>query len=738
MGWWTWQYRFMWGGEHLANVFAGQFFFQHPDEDFFRKQAQKYGFNPEEYINDLRKVPVFDEDYINKGIKFLVELAEIIGEMGLKEKLLLETNEQLEKSHKELLKVITSMPIPMGIINSQNGTIELLNDKFTEFTGYSLNEVPDMKTWWKKAFSDEIIREKTRNDWIHRRKNVEITNDDIVPMESEITSKTGLKRVVRFYLRPMENFDIVSLVDLTEIRKAEEKERQYYQELHTINETFIQLLGVQSDVEIFKIIGKSVKNLLPSSMVTISSLVSDKRHMKIVDVLGLEKFTDALEKFKIDPFALTFSLSELDSKLLFLHQEGKLVRSEEGIYGVVMGKIPRKVCELIERFVNIGEVYSIAFLCEKKLYGGLVIQIPQGETLHHKEAIETIVHQASIAIQRIRAEEDLIKSEDKYRAFINSTSDMAYLKDNHFRYVMVNQANQKFFNRTEEEILDKTDFDLMPLESAQNCRESDEEALKNQKILVTEEIIGKKIYETLKFPVNIGNEKMGVGAFIRDITDKKKAEKALKESLEEKEVLLREIHHRVKNNMQIISSLLNLQKKYVEEEETVNILVESQNRIKTMAMIHEKLYQSPNLTSINFNEYTEKLVNDLFYSYGKKMSVIKTSFHMEEVKIGLDTAIPCGLILNELVTNSLKYAFPEDRTGIITIKFRSEGEYFILKVLDDGVGVPEDIKLENKDTLGFQLVTSLVKQLDGTVQMDRSHGTSFTIKFKELHYSDRM
>lgn len=208
--------------------------------------------------------------------------------------------------------------------------------------------------------------------------------------------------------------------------------------------------------------------------------------------------------------------------------------------------------------------------------------------------------------------------------------------------------------------------------------------------------------------------------------------------MEEKEVLLREIHHRVKNNMQIISSLLNLQKKYVEEEETVNILVESQNRIKTMAMIHEKLYQSPNLTSINFNEYTEKLVNDLFYSYGKKMSVIKTSFHMEEVKIGLDTAIPCGLILNELVTNSLKYAFPEDRTGIITIKFRSEGEYFILKVLDDGVGVPEDIKLENKDTLGFQLVTSLVKQLDGTVQMDRSHGTSFTIKFKELHYSDRM
>lgn len=726
------------GGEHLANVFAGQFFFQHPDEDFFRKQAQKYGFNPEEYINDLRKVPVFDEDYINKGIKFLVELAEIIGEMGLKEKLLLETNEELEKSHKELLKVITSVPIPMGIINSKNGTIEILNDKFTEVTGYSSNEVPDMKTWWNRAFPDEFIREKTRNDWLHRRKNVEFTGEDIVPMESQITSKTGSKRLLRFYLRPMPNFDIVSMVDLTEIRKAEKKEHQYYQELQTINETFMKLLEVKSDVEIFKIIGKSVKSLLPSSMITISSLMPDKRHMKIVDVLGLEKFTDALEKFKIDPFALTFSLSELDSKLLFMHQEGKLVQSEEGIYGVVMGKIPRKVCELIERFVNIGEVYSIAFLWEKNLYGGLVIQIPQGETLHHREAIETIVHQASIAIQRIRAEEDLIRSEDKYRAFINSTTDMAYLKDNNFRYVMVNQANQKFFNHTEEEILYKTDFDLMPLASAQNCRESDEEALKKQKILVTEEIIGNKIYETVKFPVNIGDEKMGVGAFIRDITDKKKAEKALKESLDEKEVLLREIHHRVKNNMQIVSSLLNLQKKYVEEEETVNILIESQNRIKTMAMIHEKLYQSPNLNSINFKEYTEKLVKDLFYSYGSKMGLIKTIFRMEDVKIGLDTAIPCGLIMNELVTNSLKYAFPDDRTGTITIEFQSEGKNFVLKVSDDGVGVPSDIKLENRDTLGFQLVTSLVKQLDGTVQLEGVNGTSFTIKFKELQYSDRM
>ena len=111
---------------------------------------------------------------------------------------------------------------------------------------------------------------------------------------------------------------------------------------------------------------------------------------------------------------------------------------------------------------------------------------------------------------------------------------------------------------------------------------------------------------------------------------------------------------------------------------------------------------------------------------------------MEDVKIGLDTAIPCGLIMNELVTNSLKYAFPDDRTGTITIEFQSEGNYFVLKVSDDGVGVPSDIKLENRDTLGFQLVTSLVKQLDGTVQLDGVNGTSFTIKFKELQYNDRM
>lgn len=726
------------GGEHLANVFAGQFFFKPPNEDFFRKQAQKFGFHPEEYINSLRKVPVFDEDYIHNGMKFLVELAEIIGEMGLKEKLLLETNEELEKSRKELLKVITSVPIPMGIVNSQNGTIELLNDKFTESTGYGLNEVPNMKTWWEKAFPDEFTREKNRNDWINLRKNAESTGEDIVPVESEITSQSGSKKLFRFYLRPMENFDIVSMVDLTEISAAEKKERQYYQELQTINETLLKLLEVKNDVEIFKIIARSVKNLLPYSVITISSLTPDKRHFKIVDILGMEKFKDVIKKFKIDPLALTFPINEIESKQLLKHQEGELVRSQDGIYGVVMNKIPRKVCELIERYVNIGEIYSIAFLWEKNLYGGLIIQIPQGETLQHNEVIETIVHQASIAIQRIQAEKELIKSEDKYRAFINSTSDFAYIKDNHFRYIMVNQAIIGFFNRSEDEILGKTDFELMSLESAQNCRETDLKTLNVQKMIVTEEILGEGVYESVKFPVNLGDEKIGVGAFIRDITDKKKAEKALKESLDEKEVLLREIHHRVKNNMQIVSSLLNLQKKFVEEEETINIMLESQNRIKTMAMIHEKLYQSPNLRSINFKEYTEKLVKDLFYSYDQKLGKIKTVFNIEEVKIGLDTAIPCGLILNELVTNSFKYAFPDDMPGTITIEFKTEGENFILIVSDDGVGVPGDINLGTMETLGFQLVTSLVKQLDGTIHMDRSRGTSFTIIFQELRYRARL
>jgi len=235
-----------------------------------------------------------------------------------------------------------------------------------------------------------------------------------------------------------------------------------------------------------------------------------------------------------------------------------------------------------------------------------------------------------------------------------------------------------------------------------------------------------------------------------NITKRVQAENKLKESLSEKEVLLREIHHRVKNNLQIISSLLSLQEKYVVED-SIDLLKESQGRVKTMAMIHEKLYQSPTFTNIRIKEYITQLVNNVLYSYGVNGSIV-SELDIEDLKVDIDTAIPLGLIINELVTNSIKYAFPQ-KEGTIKLKFKSNNDYKLV-VADNGVGLPIDVKLETTDSLGLQLVNSLVKlettdslglqlvnslvnQLDGRLEIDRSHGTKYTIIFKRLEYNER-
>jgi PAS domain S-box-containing protein len=201
--------------------------------------------------------------------------------------------------------------------------------------------------------------------------------------------------------------------------------------------------------------------------------------------------------------------------------------------------------------------------------------------------------------------------------------------------------------------------------------------------------------------------------------------------LNEKEVLLKEIHHRVKNNLQIISSLLNLQTDQVKDSGTLRILHDSQTRVRSMALIHEKLYQSKSMAKIDFGEYVTSLTKDLFRSYQRSLGEIKLNIHVDEVTLDLDYAVPCGLILNELMTNALKYAFPEGRKGSIWVELRADPKQFIsLRVADDGVGLPAGLDILKNKSLGLQLVNSLVKQIDGKLEVENSSGTAFCVTFK--------
>ncbi|MBI4660138.1 MAG: PAS domain S-box protein [Verrucomicrobia bacterium] len=227
-------------------------------------------------------------------------------------------------------------------------------------------------------------------------------------------------------------------------------------------------------------------------------------------------------------------------------------------------------------------------------------------------------------------------------------------------------------------------------------------------------------------------------AQIQDITERKRADEQIKRSLREKEVLLKEIHHRVKNNLQVISSLLRLQSGYVREDSARELFRESQNRVASMALIHEKLYQSQDLARIDFYEYLLSLVSMLFRSYSTQTNRVQLETHVDHVFLNIDAAIPIGLLVNELVSNSLRHAFPDDRPGTIKIGFCSapSGEC-VLTFSDNGVGLPEDFDLDNPATLGLRLVRILTTQLGGALNFERNDGTGFTITFREAKEKEK-
>lgn len=215
-----------------------------------------------------------------------------------------------------------------------------------------------------------------------------------------------------------------------------------------------------------------------------------------------------------------------------------------------------------------------------------------------------------------------------------------------------------------------------------------------------------------------------------DISEQKKNESLLESSLAEKEILLKEIHHRVKNNLQIISSLIVLQEQYIKDEKILQVFKDFQNRIKVMALIHQALYNSENLNQIYLSKYIENLVDNLFKAYSVKSKNIKLQLNIENIEFSLDKAIACGLIINELVSNSLKHAFSESENGEIYVTLKKTiNNRILLDVYDNGVGLPQTLDYENSDTLGLKLISTITKQLDGKISIEKNNGTHVIISW---------
>jgi PAS domain S-box-containing protein len=342
--------------------------------------------------------------------------------------------------------------------------------------------------------------------------------------------------------------------------------------------------------------------------------------------------------------------------------------------------------------------------------------------------------------------EALRESLEKYRTIIENIQEGYYEVDLAGNFVFCNDSLCRMLGYPMEKVLGMNNREYMEEESARKIYSVFNQVHKTGvpiNLVELEVITGDGLKHHAEFSVSLirdsKNQPTGFRGIIRDVTERKRAEEKIKASLQEKEILLKEIHHRVKNNLQIISSLLNLQAYNSSDPQLLKILREGQNRIRSMALVHEKLYQSEDLSRIDFAEYIRNLAVHLFHSCQVDPGRIQLKQDLEGIFLDINTAIPCGLIMNELISNALKHAFPEGRRGNIYLELKRQDEGKLLLVVgDDGVGLPGDLDIHKTKTLGMQIVTLLACQLDGTIELSCEQGTEFRILFQELKYPPRI
>ena len=370
--------------------------------------------------------------------------------------------------------------------------------------------------------------------------------------------------------------------------------------------------------------------------------------------------------------------------------------------------------------------------------------------LTSNEAIELIhfLEQKIVILEKqtqqlVRTTEHANESESKYKSLFEMSDDAILVIENN-TFVDCNQAVVNMLGyKTKEELLNTHPSELSP-EKQPDGRFSYEKA---QEMMALALKNGSHHFEWMhtrangeNFPVEVWLSKVAfdnkvlINTIWRDLTEKKKAEQTINKNIEEKEILLKEIHHRVKNNLQIITSLLNLQTNNIEDEKVKAILFQSKTRIESMCKVHEMLYSSKNLSSINYGVYLKDLLSKLIVNAKGEANQISLQLAVHNLFLNINTAIPLGLLINELVTNSLKYAFPENIKGAITIKINSINDLqYELVYGDDGIGYSPEITFKDAHSLGFQLIESLTEQLNGVIKRNFSKkGTHYSLIFEKL------
>ena len=337
--------------------------------------------------------------------------------------------------------------------------------------------------------------------------------------------------------------------------------------------------------------------------------------------------------------------------------------------------------------------------------------------------------------ERRTLEEARRRSEQRYRDIFEATADALIILDDSGRVVDVNPAACRMYGYTKEEFIQLHGHDIVHPDK-RSLFDKALQSLRAKQNFSTESIDVKK--DGTHFWVEVRSshleydEGMYLLALVKDINDRKKAEEFIKASLSEKEVLLREIHHRVKNNLALVNSLLSLQSRDAKDEFHRQLFDDAQSRIRSMALVHERLCQSKNLAHVSLEEYVRSLLDHLLLTQKGIGSIVVMNTHVESVQLGLDRAVPLGFLINEIVSNALRHALPNHERGSIDFSLRSVGNRELeLIIKDDGVGLPDSVDFEKPQSFGLNLVKLFTQQLHGEIELVKDGGTQFRIRFND-------
>jgi PAS domain S-box-containing protein len=452
-----------------------------------------------------------------------------------------------------------------------------------------------------------------------------------------------------------------------------------------------------------------------------------------------------LENISIE---LAVSLSEVFEALKSISSGDPLVRIPEVSNIELINKLKHLVnvtAQNIEEIVDLSHEFAMGLaehfdVLHKVSKGDINTRIsdnPQEELL---KALGKVTNQMIESVSREITERK--KAEERFNQVAESAGEWIWEVDRNGLYTYSNHVVEKILGYTPEEIVGKKYFyDFFEPGIKKQLKEKVFAAFREKTnfrhfIYANVHKMGHVVFlETSGTPVlDEQSNFLGYRGVDTDFTERKLAEEHLRKSLKEKEILLRELHHRTKNNLQVISSLLDLHSINIEDKNILNIIKEVQHRIKSIALVHEKLYHAKDLSDVNLKDYITDFAHALLKSYAGIKGRISLKVDVDDIVLSLDTITPCGMIISELVSNSLKYAFPDGGKGKVTIECHSiDGGEVQLRICDNGIGLPKGLDFRNTKSLGFKLICKLAEnQLRGTVEREDRKGTAFLIKFREI------